>query len=88
MQPEERIILNRIKELEGAITKGREYLESGANANWIGFQPLFVKKIKDGKALSPHRDWVKNVFLPRQERLLNETERLLERLPERKARRG
>jgi hypothetical protein len=88
MKPKERAILDRIKTLEEAIIKGREYLESGAHADWTGFQPWFAKKMRDGKALPPHRDWVKNVFLPNRERALREAERLLERLPQQKARQG
>ena len=88
MKPKEKAILDRIKTLEEAITKGREYLESGAYADWIGFQPLFVKKMRDGKALPPHKDWVKNVFLPGREGALREAERLLERLPQQKSRQG
>ncbi len=80
MKPKEKAILDRIKDLEEAITKGREYLESGAHADWHGFRPVFVTKMKDGKALPPHKDWVKNVFLPRSETALREAERLLERL--------
>ena len=80
MKPKEKAILDRIKKLEEAITKGREYLESGANADWYGFRAWFVRKIRDGKALPPHKDWVKNVFLPRREKALREAERLLERL--------
>ena len=80
MKPEERAILDRIKDLEEAITKGREYLEGGAHADWQGFRPVFVPKMKDGKALPPHKDWVKNVFLPRREGALRRAERLLERL--------
>ena len=81
MKPKEKAILDRIKKLEEAITKGREYLESGANADWYGFRAWFVrKKMRNGKALPPHKDWVKNVFLPRREKALREAERLLERL--------
>jgi hypothetical protein len=88
MKPKERAILERIKTLEEAITKGREYLESGAHADWHGFRPLFVPKMRDGKALPPHQDWVKNVFLPNRERALREAERLLERQQQQKARQG
>ena len=80
MKPKEKAILDRIKKLEEAITKGREYLESGAHADWYGFRPWFVPKMRDGKALPPHKDWVKNVFLPGREKALREAERLLERL--------
>jgi hypothetical protein len=88
MKPEERAILDRIKTLEEAIIKGREYLESGAHADWHGFRPLFVPKMKDGTASPPHRDWVKNVFLPRRERALRKAERLVERLQQQKPRQG
>ena len=74
-------LLDRIKRLEEAIAKANEYLESAKHANWSGFRPLFAPKMKDGKELPPHRDWVKNVFLPRMERALNRAERIIERLP-------
>jgi len=64
-------VLDRIKRLEDAIAKGNEYLKSGQHANWKGFRPLFTTKIKNGKQLPPHRNWVKNFFLPRMERALN-----------------
>jgi hypothetical protein len=73
-------VIERIKRLEEAIAKGNEYLESGRHANWIGFRPWFAPKIKDGKVLPPHKDWVKNVFLPRMEKALNRAERILEKL--------
>ena len=80
MNSEEKVILDRIEKLEEAITKGREYLESGAHADWHGFRALFAAKMRDGKPLPPHKDWVKNVFLPGREKALREAERLLERL--------
>jgi hypothetical protein len=70
----------RIANLEEAIAKGREYLESGAHAHWHGFRAFFVAKTREGKELPPHRDWVKNVFLPSRERALRWAERVLERL--------
>jgi hypothetical protein len=73
-------VIGRIDRTEEAIIKGREYLESGEHANWHGFHPLFDKKVRDGKAMPPHRDWVKNVFLPRQERALRRAEKLLQKL--------
>ena len=73
-------VLERIESIERAIVRAREYLESGKHADWSGFRPLFVPKRKDGKELPPHRDWVKNVFLPRMERALSRSERALERL--------
>ncbi len=80
MKPKEKVILDRIKKLEEAVTKGREYLESGANADWHGFRAWFAVKKRDGKALPPHKDWVKHVFLPSREMALREAERVLERL--------
>lgn len=79
MKPSEQAILDRIKRFEEAITKGREYLESGAHADWNGFRARFVSKMKDGKIMPPHRDWVKNVFLPQRERALTKAEKLLDR---------
>ncbi len=76
----QKAILDRIKNLEEGITKGREYLESGAHADWNGFRAIFVPKTRDGKVLPPHEDWVRNVFLPNRERALREADRLLERL--------
>jgi hypothetical protein len=80
MNPKKKAVLERIKHLEDAITKGREYLESGKHAHWRGFQPLFAHKVRDGKILAPHKDWVKNVFLPRRERALKRAEKVLEKI--------
>jgi hypothetical protein len=60
--------------------KGRGCLESGDHAHWHGFRPLFVPKVRDGEALPRNRDWVRNVFLPRQERALSNAYRTLENL--------
>jgi hypothetical protein len=73
-------ILDRIKHLEDAIVKGNEYLETGNHVNWHGFRPLFADKVRDGQSLPPHKDWVKNVFLPRHERALRKAEEKLEKL--------
>jgi hypothetical protein len=80
MNPKKKAILDRIKCIEEAITKGHEYLESGKHSNWEGFRPLFADKVRDGKVLPPHKDWVKNVFLPRQERALRQAEKALAEL--------
>ncbi len=79
MNAKKKAILDRIKHLEDAITKGREYLESGEHAHWHGFRPLFAPKVRDGKTLPPHEDWVRNVFLPRHEKALENEYRKLER---------
>jgi hypothetical protein len=80
MDAKRKAILVRLELLEEAIRKSREYLESGRHANWRGFRPLFDGKLRAGKELPPHKDWVKNVFLPRREKALIRAEKLLERL--------
>jgi hypothetical protein len=47
MKPKEKAVLGRIKKLEEAITKGREYLESGAHVDWHGFRAVFAAKMRD-----------------------------------------
>ena len=85
MNSKEKAILERIEHLEDAIAKGREFLESGKHADWHGFRPWFVDKVRDGKVLPPHKDWIKNVFLPRHERSLRMAHKLLERVTLRSA---
>jgi len=80
MNPKKKAVLDRIKRLEEATTKGREYLESGKHATWSGFRPLFTAKLRDGKTLPPHKDWVKNVFLPRRDKALEQARKVLEKL--------
>ncbi len=80
MNTKKKAILDRIQHLEEAIAKGQEYLESGKHADWSGFRPLFAAKVRDGKTLPPHRDWVKNVFLPRRERALRKAQKALDRI--------
>jgi hypothetical protein len=82
MNSKKKVIIDRIKRLEEAIAKGNTYLESGKYSDWSGFQPLFTPKVRDGKELPPHRDWVKNFFLPRMEKALNRAEKLLQRFPD------
>jgi len=85
MNSKQNAILDRIKHLEEAIAKGREYLENGSHAHWHGFRPWFADKVRNGKSVPPHKDWVKNVFLPRRERALRKAEKTLERLTSRQA---
>ncbi len=73
-------VLDRIESIEAAIIKAQEYLDSGKHADWNGFRPWFYGKRKDGRELPPHRDWVSNVYLPRQKRALNRAEKAVERL--------
>lgn len=78
MKSKREAILDRIRRMEGEIAKGREYLETGAHAYWIGFRPAFVPKMKDGRPSPPHRDWVRNVFIPARERAIRKSESILE----------
>lgn len=80
MNPKKKAVSDRIKHLEEAITKGREYLESGKHGHWHGFRPLFAPKVRDGKTSPPHKDWVKHVFLPRHERALKQAQKALAKL--------
>lgn len=80
MNAKKKAILDRIAHHEDAIVKAREYLENGANAHWHGFRPLFTSKSKAGKSLPPHKDWVRNVFLPRREAALRYAYEKLEAL--------
>ncbi len=73
-------VLDRIRRYEDAINHAKEYLQSGEHANWSGFRPLFTKKLRAGKQLPPHKDWVRNVYLPRVETELTRAEKALERL--------
>lgn len=70
-------VLARIKSLEAAIGKAKEYLESGKHADWRKFRPVFDAKLKDGKELPPQKDWVKNVYLRHLERKLIQAEKTL-----------
>lgn len=73
-------ILSRINNIENEIDKACKYLQNGAHADWHGFRPLFTEKVKDGKVLPPHKDWVRNVFIPSRERALRKAEKLIDRL--------
>jgi hypothetical protein len=70
----------RIESLKEAIRKANEYLESGEHANWRPFRAVFNQKVKDGKELPPHKDWVRNVYLRDMERMLCEEEQMLWRI--------
>ncbi len=74
--------LENLKSLQEAIVKGREYLKDGKHADWSGFRPVFYGKKRDGKELPPHKDWVKNVFIPRNERALKRCQKILDKLTE------
>lgn len=80
MNAKKKAVLDRIESIEQSITMAKEYLESGKHAHWSEFQPLFVDKLKDGKKLPPHKDWVKSTFLPRLEKALRRAEKVAERL--------
>ncbi|HMG06368.1 MAG TPA: hypothetical protein VK581_12990 [Chthoniobacterales bacterium] len=80
MNAKKNAVLDRIESLEEAVSRAREYLESGKHEDWSGFRPLFDRKFKHGKEVPPHKDWVKNVFLPRKEKALRRAEKIVERL--------
>ena len=80
MNSKKKAVLDRIKHIEDAIAKGQDYLENGKHAHWHGFRPLFVEKVKDGKILPPHKDWIRNVFLPNCERALKKAQEKLDKL--------
>jgi len=80
MNTKKKAVLDRIESIDQSIAIAREYLESGKHAHWKGFRPLFAGKFKDGKELPPHKDWVKNVYLPRMEKALRYAEKVVERL--------
>jgi hypothetical protein len=80
MNSKKKAILDRIKRLEDAIIKGKEYLDSGKHADWSGFRPLFVNKLRDGKILPPHEDWIRNVFLPSNKRALKKAQEQLDKI--------
>jgi hypothetical protein len=80
VNPKKKAVIERLKHLEDALAKAEEYLESGAHADWHGFQPLFVSKIRDGRVMPPHKDWVKNVFIPSRQKLIRKAEKILDRL--------
>ncbi len=80
MDSKKKSVLDRIKHLEEAIAKGREYLESEKGGDWHGFRSLFTEKVANDKVLPPHKEWVKNVFLPRQEKALRRAQKILEKL--------
>jgi len=75
-----KVIRERIAAAEDALARAKQYLETGANQHWHGFRALFVPKQRNGIELPPHPDWVRNVFVPRVEKVLVEAERALEQL--------
>jgi hypothetical protein len=81
-------ILSRILSVEEAIVRAREYLADGKHADWHGFRALFVPKRKAGQDLPPHKDWVRNVFLPQMEYRIQQSELALERLERKDASRA
>ena len=71
MDLKKKAILERIQRHEDALTKAHEYLETGAHSDWHGFRALFAQKVKDGRVIPPHRDWIKNVFIPNCEKAIH-----------------
>ena len=80
MNAKRKAVLARIEELEQAIGRAKEYLESGKHADWAGFRPMFVRKYGLAGELPPHKDWVRNVFLRRTQKALSRAEKVLEQL--------
>ncbi len=75
-----RAVKERIKSLEDALAKAYEYLDNGSHAHFHGFQPWFIRKFRDEKVAPPHRDWIKNVFIPSREKAIRKAEKILDRL--------
>jgi hypothetical protein len=78
-------IRERIRRTEDAIARAKAYLDCGEHAHWHGFRPMFVDKVQNGELCPPHKDWVRNVFLPRCKRALRDAERVLKRMARRTA---
>ena len=78
MEVKKKAIIERIKSREDALRRANEYLENGAHSDWHGFRAFFRPKIRDGKEVPPHRDWVKNVFIPNCEKAIHKAERKLD----------
>ena len=74
-------VLKRLLSIEDAIVRARAYLRTGEHANWAGFRPLFVPKLRaNGDLAPPHKEWIRNVYIPRMEKDLVRTEKILERI--------
>lgn len=80
MSDQRTAILRRIAALEKSIAKANEYLATGHPADFPGFRPLFTPKLKAGKPLPPHPAWVRNAYLPQQQRALAQAEKKLARV--------
>ena len=78
MDLNKKAIVERIQRHEEALAKAREYLKTGAHSEWHEFRALFAQKNKDGQAAPPHRDWIKNVFIPNCEKAIHKAERKLD----------
>jgi hypothetical protein len=66
-------ILQRIQRINEALRRAAEYLATGEHSDWYAFRPLFG----DAKKRPPHRDWIRNVFIPRREKGLERCEKML-----------
>lgn len=76
----QKVILQRIEAAEDALARAKQYLETGAHEHWHGFRALFAPKQRSGIDLPPHPAWIRNVFVPRVEKVLDEAERALEQV--------
>lgn len=84
MDSKEKAVLERMESHKDALVRAKEYLETGAHSNWPGFRALFAPKIRDGREMPPHKDWVTNVFIPGHEQAIRKVERILERLEQKR----
>ena len=72
-------IEDRISSIQYELIKAHEFLETGAHAHWHGFRVLFKQKYISDKVAPPHKDWVRNVFIPNRESALKDAENILDR---------
>src|SRR5437868_6409489 len=74
MLPREQII-KRMERITEALYTAYEFLATGKNGDSHYFRPLFT-----GRDRLPHRDWIKNVFIPRCLKAVARMEKRLEAL--------
>jgi hypothetical protein len=67
-------ILRRMQRHQEALQKAEEYLATGRHCHWQEFRAMFnVRPVR-----LPHRDWIANVFMRRQQDALQQCEVALE----------
>lgn len=71
----------KIRWCEHQLKLAYRYLDTDQGSDLHIFRPLFDKKLDaSGKALPPHKDWVKNVFIRRREKAIVRLHQLLRRI--------